>query len=628
MQVDHRAIVFGIWVAVILFGGVSYVSASVSIFSISLVAFVVATILIAILSLIRLRPSEYCIPLFGYRGESVKKQMLVFVICVAPAIVAVVFPYYNLNGFNDSGGYLAVAANISHTGSAAMEATLYNIPNRNDLSHIVLDFPGFEGSDEYKYTRLLPALAAVLFTLGGVDLAQNFNALIAPLVLYTFFILCRSISNYWPSFFALVLLAFNPAFMYSAKILMPEMLMLGLCLVGLLLAQSAIRESDKKIGVIAGLVFALASYNRPDGILIFVALAGFAVQAATMGEAQLRACQWLIRCSAAFAFVALAIFHLESPTFASNLWLQGYGSLAAAMLLVFAVSELFIYACLRFGNSSMRICIRFCHHGVFLLGCIVLIYLVFGHYIRPLLFNPDMPLILKNHPNYWHRASLDLALYLPEALLALLVFTFFFIGSKQSSVLILPFAILFVAGLVLYTFKPGVLPLHPWMSRRWIYFSIPMALLLLSHSLTLVERQSFLRKLCLPFLLFITATFMVRGYQVMSEWVFVKLGDRRIAYELMVGKISELTGPRGVILTDSIYTGLILRHIYAAPVALTSLSSIEALIGAKNVDVTEVQLPPICAEELKMQPGFRLGELTKVEWCMQGNYWLVASPRN
>lgn len=397
------------------------------------------------------------------------------------------FPTYHVFGGRDPGIYLLAAVRIVRTGGVdfALPPTLLEgLPIEAVEDHESRwFFPGLYsarlaatpdaplGEAVAQFMHLYSALAAHAFAVLGLEGLVRANVPLALLALWSLARLVRAWIGAWWALAAVATLALSPAWIYAARITMPEVHAAALALFGLELLRLAWRDRSAAFATASGLVGGVGVACRLDGVAWILVVFGFALAAAPQGAAARALARAVLVGFLVGAGAGLADGVAFSAPYVVGQWHAGVLKGPLAMVGLCLAASL---TCVSPVGGAVR---TGWPRWLALTGATALAaWLAWGLLGRPLVWPKDTNA----------RAALELGWYTAPWVLALAAWGGLrFVAPAPSPEGVPPLdppraALAALAGGVLlaYTWRPGIFPDHPWASRRWVAFAIPLVAVL------------------------------------------------------------------------------------------------------------------------------------------------------
>ncbi len=524
--------------------------------------------------------------------------MAAAVSCLGFGVLYAWYPTYFLLGGQDPGPYLAFAARIAKTGGLNLGAPAIEEWARAHGSGLVRWFPAVYGylTDQHaghalqaQFLHLFTAFDALFFAFGGVEGAVRANAWLAVLCLATGFALVRRLETSLAGFAFLIVLGFNPAFVWASRITLTEVLALWLNLSGLLLLALAWDRAEQKLGAVAGCVFGLGVLDRLDGGMGSLAVLGFAVAASLGGHNQRRAA------------VAAAVGHLATSLFAygdarvfSSIYCQqlAEGS-STAVALPWLTSGLDV-AALALMLLWRRVAPYANETRLRMLGYAAvwasLGWVALGITLRPLVDHGDDGRVLRHLTWYVGWASWPLIFGGLALAIGAVRFTRW-----------LPLVTLLLGTLFVYTARTEVAPIYMWASRRWVPHVIPLLLAVATlaaawtFDLLLSRRRHRSARVFAAVL--VALAWLLAPLDFDRPFLFRSmLAGLPQAYE-RIAQFARAHRDRWPVITDQVNFGSILTYVYDVPTVVLNDAGQDVLARGGLVDEVIVGVHPFGRRE-------------------------------
>jgi 4-amino-4-deoxy-L-arabinose transferase-like glycosyltransferase len=404
---------------------------------------------------------------------------------VAATVYYAWFPTYYLLGGRDPGIYLDVAAHISHTGG-----TNFYDPLLPELKEIMgeglrLGYPAFTSAYELglssdmgqlipQFMHLFPSVAAHFFSWFGVEGVVRANCFIGGLAALAFFAFGRLLFGSKVALLALLFLLINPAVVWVNRITLSEPLLLLVNFTGLYALVMAVRTYSVFWGGLGGLILGVGILDRLDGAFSILAIVGLCFYAAVFERRAAQAAKAAVGAYALFFILGFGDAYLHSYQYLAALWHKGGGPIKKLLYLNVAALIASV-ALLVLGQRKREAQETTIQRGRSWLPAVVTFLLLslfaFAYIARP-----------RMDPSRNGRALVELCWYITPALPILAIFGvgFLFRERAERSLLgeWLPFALLILGTMAVYTWRPSIQSDHIWASRRWVPYTIPGILLL------------------------------------------------------------------------------------------------------------------------------------------------------
>lgn len=476
------------------------------------------------------------------------------------------FPTYSLLGGQDPGVYLTYSGHIARTGGLHLDLPWLRDLAKEHPHGFALAYPGVYslvnhevGTDVTRlspqFMHLFPALAANLWSAFGLEGAVRVNAPVAVLALAGGYAFVRRLAGFGPALAFVLVLGLNPAFLWGARITLTETLAFLLNIVGLWLLLAAGPRTPRFVSIAAGVVLGLGVLNRLDAVLASLALAGLAV-AALLDRSLLRHAR-----GAAVAFLIVSLVGLGDAFVNVPFYLLGLAEdgnvlgFLGANVAVSVVATLALFLPARVLDALVpprSIVTRLGDELVVLTAAWVAIALFAW---------PEVD------ASRDARAARELTWYVTPIAWPLTLLGLF--RLLRSTPRALPFAVLALASLVLFTVQTQSKPVHIWASRRWLPQVIPSMAILAAIATgwlaSVTARTPLVRALvvAVPALCYLAPTLLfdrIFAFRTMLKGL-------PAAYEAVAARV-RASGARLPLVTADQNLASVLTYVYDVPTAL------------------------------------------------------------
>lgn len=418
-----------------------------------------------------------------------KYDVLVLLGSIGIGILYFCFPTEFLLGGRDQGVYAYLGVFLSKTGGFNLENSSYDVVVPILGDSVSKGYPGVYSDYSLGISNKLKDLTAQFYHLYCVYLAIGYdlfgiqgllrvNGIFGLLSVFFASQLIRPWIGKTPALLTGWILALNPAQIWNIRTTLTEPLSQFLILFSLFWIGKTIYRKSVYASILPGLILGLNCLNRIDSLIIIPALSAFCLYLRLFIPRYFT--KGLVILS---SFLFVSVFGMLYGYFFSypyfmGLWSSGH---LRKLVVLCSVSTIGIYFLAFLRNSadlsiaikdfirsrrdSLRVVLLF----IFLAAC------VYGYFLRPNLWARGIFEIGK--PQLAAESFPIFLWYVPVFLFVFCVFGFDRILFRSKRVEPVVFLSIGSVFLLLYLYDPSISPDHFWVSRRWILFSIPFALI-------------------------------------------------------------------------------------------------------------------------------------------------------
>jgi hypothetical protein len=495
------------------------------------------------------------------------------------AASVIMFPSYELWGGRDQGLYTIIASTIANRGGVDMHNPVMATAYEQFGELIELDYPGIYSefvrllSDDpadlvAQFNHLTPAARAVAVQFAGLDGMWISSAVFAALAAVAMTIFAGLfVSSRWAALIGLALVA-NPAFVWVARSTLTEVYTLAMVVCLFLFGHMLLRFGGVLWGALAGVAMGLALFSRVEACVLSVYALGLVSV-------------WLIdpqpvRRSGFVAFLAVTTVALgwSVADLMVNSWpyffdlatrkqlhwiVAGAGAmLGAAWIMVNFASVLRRYS----SNLEMA------QLWLLLAAKVSIITMAVAFAVRyGLSFATDVEAGRiatgdEGQVLFGQRVARELTWYVPLPFVFAAFAGAWCVVSEREGYRHAPVLGLVLAVFVVYLFAPVITPDHPWMSRRFLSYTIPF---LLMFSIVFVAISSERFKVAGAISTVIGALiYVVAITQIAGGWYFRSIqADWPEQFDATAARMADVESPYYVTTTPAI--AAVLTYVYGLP---------------------------------------------------------------
>ncbi len=431
-----------------------------------------------------------------FRLEPVQWSVGDFALAIILILIAYLyffFPTESILGGRDNGVYILLGTYISKTGGLNLNDPLYSklVPILGDSIHVgypgiysnyTFGFSGDIGSLTAQFYHLFPAYLAIGYDLFGMEGLLRTNGFFGILSLLFIFAIVRRLIGVRGALVCVLLCGLNPAQIWNIRTTLSEPLSQFVILFFLYMVERTMYRKNLWAVFFSGLLLGINSFNRIDSLILFPALFSFCLYIAFFAKRYLKKSILLFQGFTLLSCFAILYGILYSKPYFWELWKKGS---LDKLVLISGVSIFLTYTLwfsVRFDRirEKIRVTKEFIIQNERVMKIILYVLffglLVYGYYLRPLTYPEGwagsfkIALATKSFPIFlW---------YVPIAIFVFAVFGYvriFFRSRRIDLILMIFLGTILLLG---YLYDPSISPDHFWVSRRWILFSIPFALIL------------------------------------------------------------------------------------------------------------------------------------------------------
>ena len=516
---------------------------------------------------------------YVYLGDAVWRltrggNYIFLIVLVAAGILYCAYPTYHMWAGRDPSIYLLNGVSIARTGSGQLpdnqvvDEAYEEVQDFVELAYTGIYSDYEEGDSEIpsrvtsQFLHYFSAVLAIGYSLAGMEGLVRVNALVGILCLLTIYYLGKSIVNKEVGLIAAVLLAFNPAQLWSSRITQTELLYQLYVFFGLYLFIKAWREDRVSYALAAGGLFAGIGLNRLDSYIIGAGVFAFTCYVNLWIRERRRISMFLSGAYAAVSIVSMGYSYIYSRYYTVS-----QSGFKAVVILNLVLGVCVILACLlgksrrveRSAFISTAMDDKRIRSVIFAVGVLLCILCYF--------WRPTLQSGLDVDRDFDKRALVEFCWYISAFALP-----FFFYGlwkiaedKEKRRELLLLLAIGF-SNLLVYIVRPSITPDHLWASRRWISVAYPFVLIVVAigvQALPTVIKAG--RITCNPPKVMVTA--LLTGYALYQCQLFLTVSmmeELPAQYEEVAGHMD--TGK--LYLARNSQMASVLRFVYGKDVVL------------------------------------------------------------
>lgn len=525
---------------------------------------------------------------YVYLGDAVWRltrggNYLFLIVLIAAGILYGAYPTYHMWAGRDPSIYLINGVSIARTGSSELpddpviDEAYEEIQDFVDLAYTGIYSDYEEGDSEVpsrvtsQFLQYFSAALAIGYSLAGLEGLVRVNALIGVLCLLTIYYFGKSIANKEVGLIAAILLAFNPAQLWSSRITQTELLYQLYVFFGLYLFIKAWQENRGSYALAVGGLFAGIGLNRLDSYIIGAGVFAFTCYVNLWIRERRRISMYLSGAYAAVSVVSMGYSYIYSRYYTVS-----QSGFKAVIILNLALGVCVIASYLvgrirkveknAFFSAAMdRKGIRSVIFAVGVLLCILCYF-----------WRPTLQTGLDVDRDFDKRALVEFCWYISA-----FAIPFFFYGlwkiteDKEKRRKLLLFLAIGFSNLLVYIVRPSITPDHLWASRRWISVAYPFVLIVGAIGVQALPTVMKVGKVtCNPPKVIVTA--LLAGYAIYQCQLFLTVSmmeELPAQYEEVAGHMDN----GKLYLARNSQMASILRFVYGKDVVLMKEGSQEQL---------------------------------------------------
>lgn len=516
---------------------------------------------------------------YVYLGDAIWRlprggNYLFLIVLAAAGILYFAYPTYHMWAGRDPSIYLINGVSIAKTGSCELpedqviDEAYEEIQGFADLAYtgIYSDYEEGDSTVPSKVTsqflQYFSAVLAIGYSLAGLEGLVRVSALIGVLCLLTVYYLGKNIVNKEVGLIAAVLLAFNPAQLWSSRITQTELLYQLYVFFGLYLFIKAWRENRVSYAVAVGGLFASIGLNRLDSYIIGAGVFAFTCYVNLWIRERRKISMYLAGTYAAVSLVSMGYSYIYSRYYTVSQ--SGFKAMIALNLaLGICVFASYLLGKIRKVERSAFISTamdrKWIRSLIFAVGVLLCILCYF--------WRPTLQTGLDVDRDFDKRALVEFCWYISA-----FAIPFFFYGlwkiaedREKRRELLLLLAIGF-SNLLVYIVRPSITPDHLWASRRWISVAFPFVLIVTAIGIqALPTVMRFGKTACNPPKVIVTV--LLTGYAIYQCQLFLTVSmmeELPEQYEELAGYMDD----GKLYLARNSQMASVLRFIYGKDVVL------------------------------------------------------------
>lgn len=564
----------------------SFVFALLEIYSLNLILFIlVIQIIIEVLFLFK----KQCFNI-AFLKEYLKlfNNKIMCIILFTAIILYSAFPTYYLWARRDPALYLINGVNIAENSGIQLQSNDYLNENYEEIQDFAeLTYRGIYSDYEHgdsqnpgditsQFLHFFSSLLAIGYSLAGMDGLVRVNSVVGVFCIIAIYYFVKRFFNQRTALIAALLLAINPAQIWTARITQTELLYQLWLIWGCYLYASGWKNQSAKFALGSGLILGFIGLNRIDSYILGLGIFAVSIYYNIFYKDYssygiFAAIGYTI--SSVLTFIYTVVF---SPYYFEEHWNEG--SLRAIIILnlgmlLIAIATYICRKSLHHLCSSRNIFAYLANDRkariwiciTFLLGFWIM------YFIRPLFQNG-----LNADGAFNQRAVVEFCWY--SSVLAIPFFLFglwkITCNYKMRHQLLLYLGI-GLSGLIIYLYRPAVAPDHLWASRRWVSCSLPFVLIIASYG---IEQVSSIVIKTHPYTKYmhLLAVLLIGGFFIYQSRLFLftpMLSELPKAYSELLDSLDDDT----VYFADQPHFASILRFVYGKNVFVLKENSQHAI---------------------------------------------------
>ncbi|TGN03257.1 hypothetical protein [Leptospira dzoumogneensis] len=394
------------------------------------------------------------------------------------------FPTQYIDGGRDQGQYTIFGYVIAKTGGFNLDVPDSGLIRNIFGNSVLLDYQAISLDPNEEIDRrspaffhLLPSYLAVGYDLFGMHGLLGINSVFGFLSVFLFYLILRRLSDPFVAGAALVLYVLNVSQLWNIRSTLSEPISQFLILFTAYLLQTFFKTKNGLLMSAIGVIFGISCFLRIDSFTYFPLLASYSAYLILVSPKYFKDFLFFFT-SFSFVSILAAIY----AYYRSLMYLEAHWAFLKYLIIGFGLSVGFIFAEIVVWKNSpgvlqnLRAWLKEKKKVLRILTWLFFACLIgFAYFIRPNFVNE-----LNNSTLPKYRAVNSLPMffwYVPFWLFIFLPFAFDLFLFRKNGIRT---SFLFFAGsilLFLYLFDPMISPDHFWITRRWIIFSIPFAIL-------------------------------------------------------------------------------------------------------------------------------------------------------
>lgn len=472
---------------------------------------------------------------YEYLADAIRRltrggNYALLIVLLIAGILYCAYPTYYMWAGRDPAIYLINGASIAQTGSYQLPDSEIIDENYEDIkSFTELTYAGiysdYEEGDSAvpsrvtsQFLQYFSAALAIGYSLAGLEGLVRVNALIGVLCILTIYYFSKKVMNKEVGLIAAVLLACNPAQLWSARITQTELLYQLYVFWGLYIFVKAWRENRADYAFLAGGIFASIGLNRVDGYIVGAGVLSFACYANLWIRERKRISMYLCGAYALGSILSIGYSYIYSRYYFVSQ--QGVKPaiildiiLGCAVILTYYLGNLKKVQNNAIFDKAMNS--RKIRYILFAIGIILFMLCYF--------WRPTLQTGVGKGRDFAKRALVEFCWYIST-----FAIPFFFYGlwkivddREKRRELLLLLAIGF-SNLLIYIIRPSITPDHFWASRRWISVAYPFVLFIVAvgvQMLPTLRRMG--RTVCNP--IKILVLLLLTGYALYQCQLFISV---------------------------------------------------------------------------------------------------------
>lgn len=468
---------------------------------------------------------------------------LLIVLLIAGALYCA-YPTYHMWAGRDPAIYLINGVNIAQTGSCQLSDSEVIDENYEEIKAFTeLAYTGiysdYEEGDSAvpsrvtsQFLQYFSAALAIGYSLAGLEGLVRVNALIGILCILTIYYFSKCVLNKEVGLIAAILLACNPAQLWSARITQTELLYQLYVFWGLYIFIKAWRENRAAYALLAGGIFASIGFNRLDSYIIGAGIFTFACYVNLWIREYKKIVMYL-----SGSYVLGSILSISYSYIYSRYYTVSQNGLKAALVLniVLGCAVILTYyvgnikkiqknAIFDRAMNSRRV-----RYLLFAIGIALCILCYF--------WRPTLQSGLDVDRDFDKRALVEFCWYISA-----ITIPFFFYGlwkivdNREKRRELLLFLAIGFSNLLIYIIRPSITPDHLWASRRWISVAYPFVLIIVAAGVQMLPTMIRMgRVVCNPIKVLVTT--LLAGYALYQCQLFFSVSMMKE----LPGQYEELT---------------------------------------------------------------------------------------
>jgi hypothetical protein len=510
--------------------------------------------------------------------------IILFLLLFGSFVLYALFPTYFILGGRDPGLYLIFSVVISKTGG--MNLDLPFLEHLHDIygDSIKLGYSGLFSAFELKldsspskllpqFMHLFPSIGAIFYKFWGIEGLVRVNAFIGIMALWSFYKICRELLDFRLAIMATAMLAFNPAFIWGARITLTECLSIFILFFGLFLISKSFTVKSSLFAFFGGSILGLALLNRIDSAFNSLLIFGVIIYSLYKKESFKS-----LALPLTFGYFFSSTIALTDAFFNSYYlhYLKEEGSVYFLLLVNYL--PLIIGVILFYFRHSLivkKIDNHLIDNSFTLIILMSFIWIIFSLFIW------------SNFESSFNARSLsELAWYQTHLIIFLFPFGMYF-SLKQSNnkPIIFPLIICSAITFFVYSAKPSITPDHIWASRRWLQYSIPFSIIFSVYALKILLERIKIKPINLSIVVCFFTIYFLNAYNFSKPYLFQSmLGDIQNGYQNSISKAKNFRGE--VWFTYDKYLAPIFTYLYDQPTVLFSQKGFYKAIDGRIKDFT------------------------------------------